>query len=246
MNLLNNKTAIITGSSRGIGKEIACLLYENGANVILLSRNTENLKTAFNSFKVKKNQFIKYYSLDISNNNDVQDTFKKIINEHKNIDILVNNAGITADNLLLKMKDSDWNDVINTNLNGCYYCCKAVIKTMLKQKNGNIINISSVIGQTGNKGQANYAASKSGIYGLTKSLAKELGSRGIRVNAVNPGYIKTNMTDNLENNAEYLNNIPLKRYGNVKDVANLVCFLASENSSYITGQTINVDGGLLM
>ena len=144
------------------------------------------------------------------------------------------------------MKTEQWNNVINTNLNGCYYCSKAITKTMIKQKSGKIINISSIIGLVGNKGQSNYAASKAGIIGLTKSLAKELASRKINVNAINPGYINTKMTKDLSNKDEFLNNIPLNRYGEPADVAYLACFLASEKSNYITGQTINIDGGLIM
>jgi 3-oxoacyl-[acyl-carrier protein] reductase len=193
-----------------------------------------------------KGQTLKAYKLDVSIEKDVINIFKKIINEYNNIDVLINNAGITSDNLLITMKTEQWNNVINTNLNGCYYCSKAITKQMIKQKSGKIINISSIIGQVGNKGQSNYAASKAGIIGLTKSLAKELASRKINVNAINPGYINTQMTKNLSNKDEFLNNIPLNRYGEPADVAYLACFLASEKSNYITGQTINVDGGLIM
>ena len=161
---------------------------------------------------------------------------------------MINNAGITDDNLIIKMKEDQWNKVIDTNLKGTYNCCKAVSKYMLKQKFGKIINISSVIGEIGNKGQVNYAASKAGIIGLTKSLSKELGSRNINVNAINPGFIKTKMTQNLETdkNLEFLNKIPLNRFGTVDEVSNLAYFLASNDSDYITGQSINIDGGMVV
>ena len=197
--------------------------------------------------KISKNdkQIFSYYSLDITNNEDVKNVFKKIIKNY-NIDVLINNAGITSDNLFATMKSKQWNDVINTNLNGCYYCSKAVIKSMIKQRSGNIINICSIIGVIGNKGQSNYAASKSAILGLTKSLAKEVASRNININAINPGYIETEMTSSLTNKDKFLKSIPLKRFGSPEEVANLACFLASDKASYITGQAINIDGGMVM
>ena len=242
---LKNKNVVITGASKGIGESLVRKFANYGANIYLISRDITRMKRIVSSITIKNNQKLSYISLDISKEDDVNLAFKKIT-ENENVDILINNAGITADNLLLTMKSNQWHDVINTNLNGCYYCSKAVIKGMIKQKAGKIINISSIIGITGNKGQANYAASKSGILGLTKSLAKEVASRNITVNAINPGYIKTEMTKDLNNKDEFLDNIPLQRFGLPDDIANLACFLASDEASYITGQAINIDGGMVM
>ena len=246
MNDLENKTIIITGASSGIGAQLVKSFANYKCNVILLSRSLDKMNTLISNIKCKEKQIFKAYELDISSEKNVNDVFGKIINEFDKIDILINNAGITSDNLLLTMKSEQWTNVINTNLNGCYYCCKAISRKMIKQKSGKIINISSVIGQVGNKGQANYAASKAGIVGLTKSLAKELASRFINVNAINPGYIDTDMTKDLKNKNDFLKNIPLNRLGSCEDVSGLACFLASEKSNYITGQVINVDGGLIM
>ena len=240
-----NKNVVITGASKGIGESLVRKFANYGANIYLISRDITRMKGIVSSITIKNNQKLSYISLDISKEDDVNLAFKKIT-ENENVDILINNAGITADNLLLTMKSKQWHDVINTNLNGCYYCSKAVIKGMIKQKAGKIINISSIIGIIGNKGQANYAASKSGILGLTKSLAKEVASRNITVNAINPGYIKTEMTKDLNNKDEFLDNIPLQRFGLPDDIANLACFLASDEASYITGQAINIDGGMVM
>ena len=242
---LKNKNVVITGASKGIGESLVRKFTEYEANIYLISRDITRMKRIISNITKKNNQKLSYISLDISKEDDVNLAFKKIT-ENESVDILINNAGITADNLLLKMKSNQWHDVINTNLNGCYYCSKAVIKSMIKQKSGKIINISSIIGQTGNKGQANYAASKSGILGLTKSLAREVASRKINVNAINPGYIKTEMTKDLNNKDNFLDNIPLQRFGLPDDIANLACFLASDEASYITGQAINIDGGMVM
>ena len=246
MHDLKNKTIIVTGASSGIGSEIVKSFAKYKCNVILLSRNLDRMNSLISSIKIENSQLLKPYMLDVSKENDVYNVFKDILSDFNKIDVLINNAGITADNLLIKMKSNEWFDVINTNLNGCFYCCKAISKQMIKQRNGRIINISSIIGQIGNKGQSNYAASKAGIIGLTKSLAKELAPRSINVNAINPGYIETKMTIDLNNKNDFLNNIPLKKFGSPKDVANLACFLASEKSEYITGQAINIDGGLIM
>ena len=246
MNDLKNKTVIITGASSGIGAQLVKSFALYKCNIILLSRNLEKMNNLISNISLEENQNLKAYKLDVSNEEEVNEIFKEIISTFDTIDILINNAGITSDNLLMTMKTQQWTDVINTNLNGCYYCCKAISRKMVKQKSGKIINISSIIGQIGNKGQANYAASKAGIIGLTKSLAKELASRMINVNAINPGYINTEMTKDLKNKNEFLTNIPLNRFGECKDVSDLACFLASEKSNYITGQVINVDGGLIM
>ena len=244
---LNNKNIIVTGASQGIGMEIACSIASLGANVYLIGRNKKKLKQLEGLLQTQHaSQTFKSYIIDISSENDVNIGFNDIINDSDSIDVLINNAGITSDQILLKMKTKAWNDVINTNLTGTFQCSKAVIKTMLKQKYGKIINIGSIIGVIGNPGQTNYSASKAGITGFSKSLAKELGSRNITVNVVNPGYIHTKMTEELtEKKADdYLKKIPLNRFGKTKDVADLVCFLCSERSNYITGQIINIDGGI--
>ena len=245
MNLkLNNKVAIVTGASRGIGFSIANMLAEEGVKVALISRDIESLIKAREQMSHSEN--IIFFSGDIADSNFVKITIEKVYEKWNKIDIMVNNAGINKDKILLRMKEQDWDTVINTNLKGCYNTMKSVSKYMLKQKSGKIINISSVIGQIGNSGQSNYAASKSGIEGLTRSLAVELGSRNININCIAPGYIETDMTNKLDK--QILNNmkknIPLNKLGTCNDIANLVCYLASDLSSYITGQVINVDGGM--
>ena len=245
MNLkLNNKVAIVTGASRGIGFSIANMLAEEGVKVALISRNIESLIKAREQMSHSEN--IIFFSGDIADSNFVKITIEKVYEKWNKIDIMVNNAGINKDKILLRMKEQDWDTVINTNLKGCYNTMKSVSKYMLKQKSGKIINISSVIGQIGNSGQSNYAASKSGIEGLTRSLAVELGSRNININCIAPGYIETDMTNKLD--TQILNNmkknIPLNKLGTCNDIGNLVCYLASDLSSYITGQVINVDGGM--
>jgi len=243
---LKDKYIIVTGSSQGIGKTIVEELASLGANVILLSRNETKLISLVNKLENKYSQNFKHYKLDVSIEDDVNEIFKKILTKFDKIDTLINNAGITSDNIIVRMNSTQWNDVINTNLNGSFYCCKAISKKMIKQNFGNIINISSIIGLTGNKGQCNYAASKAGIIGLTKSLAKELAPKNITVNNINPGYIKTEMTDSLNSNNKdiFLDKIPLKRFGSTKDIANIAAFLCSDMSNYITGQNINIDGGI--
>ena len=247
---MKNKNIIITGASQGIGESITKKFFNKNSNVFLISRNKNKLETIKKQLSKNKinSQVIDYYTGNVQNFNDISDIVKAVINKYKKIDVLINNAGINDDNLIVKMKEDQWNRVIDTNLTGTYNCCKAVSKYMIKQKFGKIINISSVIGEIGNKGQVNYAASKAGIVGLTKSLSKELGSRNINVNAINPGFIKTEMTEKLkkDKNLEFLNKIPLNRFGNVEDVSNLVYFLASKDSDYITGQTINIDGGMVV
>ena len=195
-----NKNVVITGASGDIGQSLVMKFAEYEANIFLLSRDIKKLDKITSNISKTNNQIIKSYSLDVSNESAVDNVFKNITKDY-NIDILINNAGITSDNLFVRMKSEQWNDVINTNLNGCYYCSKAVIKNMIKQRSGSIINISSVIGVIGNKGQSNYAASKAGILGLTKSLAKELSSRNININAINPGYIETKIVTNIEQSA---------------------------------------------
>ncbi|MBM3248794.1 MAG: 3-oxoacyl-[acyl-carrier-protein] reductase [Candidatus Omnitrophica bacterium] len=245
--ILKDKVALITGSGRGIGREIAETLAKEGANIVICDVNEESaLQTA------KEIESLGVSTLgvkvDVTSLAEVENLINKILDKFKRIDILVNNAGITKDNLLLRMKESDWDAVLSVNLKGTFNCTKAVSKVMLKQQQGKIINIASIIGIMGNPGQANYAASKAGIIGFTKSVAREFASRNITVNAVAPGYIKTEMTDKLpeEVRNQMLALIPLKRMGGTKDVANVCLFLASPDSDYITGQTIVVDGGMAM
>lgn len=247
MNLLKGKTAVITGASRGIGKAIAIRFAKEGANLAISATNDKLLsevKTELEAFGGNVERKI----CDVSNYDSVANLIKLAVDTFGGIDILVNNAGIARDKLIMALKEEDWDDVININLKGTFNGIKAVTRTMLKAKSGCVINITSVVGISGNAGQANYSASKAGIIGLTKSAAKELASRNIRVNAIAPGFIETNMTESLMGAAKdaFLSNIPLARAGTADDVANLALFLASEESNYITGQVINVDGGLLM
>ena len=243
-----DKVAFVTGGTRGIGKQIAINLAKAGYDIAINYRN-ENEALRETQIEIER-QGAKCFSVkgDVSVFEDCEKMVKDIINEFGKIDVLVNNAGITRDMLILRMKEKDFSDVINVNLIGTFNVTKNVVPYMAKKRNGRIINISSVVGISGNAGQTNYSSSKAGIIGFTKSLAKELGSRNILVNAVAPGFIKTQMTDVLKNEVkeEISKNIPLKRIGNAEDVANVVEFLASDKSSYITGQVINVDGGMLM
>lgn len=242
------KIAYITGATRGIGKQIAITLAEAGYDIAINYRK-ENEELQNTKHEIEQTG-AKCLSLqgDVSNYEDCEKIAKEIIEEYGKIDILVNNAGITKDTLLMRMKKEDFEDVINVNLVGTFNMTKNVIPYMMKNRSGRIINISSVVGVSGNAGQANYAASKAGIIGFTKSLAKEVGSRNILVNSIAPGFIETAMTDVLkeEIKEEIAKTIPLKRMGKAQDVANVVKFLASEESSYITGQVIHVDGGMLM
>lgn len=243
-----DKVAFVTGGTRGIGKQIAINLAKAGYDIAINYRN-ENEALRETQIEIER-QGAKCFSVrgDVSVFEDCEKMVKDIINQFGKIDVLVNNAGITRDMLILRMKEKDFSDVINVNLIGTFNVTKNVVPYMAKKRNGRIINISSVVGISGNAGQTNYSSSKAGIIGFTKSLAKELGSRNILVNAVAPGFIKTQMTDVLKNEVkeEISKNIPLKRIGNAEDVANVVEFLASNKSSYITGQVINVDGGMLM
>ena len=246
MNLFQNKKAIITGASRGIGKAIAFNLAENGCDLFLVSRTKSDLEKVRNEILNDYKVNIFCYELDITNFESVKEVFKKIIVEADTIDILINNAGITQDNIIARMTIDQWDRVIQTNLTGYFNCCKHIIRYMIKNKYGRIINISSIIGLNGNIGQINYSAAKAGLLGLTKSLSKEVGSRNITVNSVAPGFIKTAMTQGLDNSNKdkFLEDIALKRFGETEDVAHLVTFLASNKASYITGQTINIDGGI--
>ena len=244
----NAKVALITGATRGIGKQIALELASQGYNIALNYRKqNEELETLKKEIESQNVKCLTVYG-DVSNYEDVEKFIKEIIKEFGKIDVLVNNAGITKDMLLMRMKKEDFENVIDVNLIGTFNVTKNVIPYMMKARNGKIVNISSVVGISGNAGQTNYSASKAGIIGFTKSLAKEVASRNINVNAIAPGFIKTDMTDVLKEEVkeEISKTIPLKRMGEAKDVANLVKFLVSEESNYITGQVINVDGGMLM
>lgn len=244
---LKDKVAIITGAARGIGFAIAETLAQNGALSVIIDLNKDDVDFAVQKIDDAGFKAIGY-ACDVTDSENLGIVFKDIHSKFDKIDILVNNAGITRDGLLMKMKETDWDVVINVNLKGTFSCIQKVSRFMLKQKSGVIINISSIIGIMGNPGQANYAASKGGIIALTKSAAKEFASRNIRVNAIAPGFIQTEMTDKLPKEVvdKYLAAIPLSCMGTVKDVANLCVFLASNEAKYITGQTINVDGGLVM
>ena len=246
--MLKGKSAIITGASRGIGKAIAIKFAKEGANIVINYRNNEE-----EALKVKeeleqlgvKTLIVK---ADISDLKQAENLIKQAKKEFGQVDILINNAGITKDNLIIRMKESEFDQVIKINLKGAFNCLKAVTPIMLKQRSGKIVNMSSVVGVIGNPGQVNYCASKAGLIGMTKSLAREIGVRGINVNAIAPGFIDTDMTRVLteEQKKNILSQIPLNKFGNIEDIANTALFLASENSNYITGQVIHVDGGMAM
>ncbi len=245
MKLLEGKVALVTGGTRGIGKGIVETFVKQGARVAFTyAGSVEKAKEIEQAFD---NGQVKAYQSDASDFDAAQQLVDQVISEFGQIDILVNNAGITKDNLLLRMNKEDWDSIIKVNLDSVFNLTKAVIKPMIKARSGSIINMSSVVGIQGNAGQANYAASKAGVIGFTKSVALELGSRGIRCNAVAPGFIETEMTAALEEKVinEWRNDVPLKRGGLPEDVANACVFLGSEMSSYVTGQVLNVDGGLL-
>ena len=247
MNLLENKTVIITGASRGIGRAIALLFAENGANIAFTSlKRCENVISLENELKLLGVN-AKGYISNAADFEASQNLVDIVVEEFGSIDVLVNNAGITKDNLLMRMTEDDFNSVMQVNMNSVFNLTKAVLRPMLKQRQGSIINMSSVVGVKGNPGQANYSASKAAIIGFTKSTALELGSRNIRCNSIAPGFIETEMTAALgkDQMEEWAKSIPLKRNGKVKDIANVSLFLASDMSSYVTGQVINVCGGML-
>lgn len=230
---LKDKVVVITGGARGIGKAIADSFIKEGAKVITTDINGEGAL---------------FYKMDVSNTSEVELVFKKIIEDHKKIDILINNAGITKDTLLMRMKEEDWDKVLNVNLKGVFNCTKAASQSMIKERSGRIINISSIVGVMGNVGQANYSASKAGMIGFTKTVARELAARNVTVNAIAPGFIVSDMTEKLtdEVKKDFMSKIPLKRFGGIEEIADLVLFLSSDRASYITGQVVGINGGMLM
>lgn len=246
--MLNGKVALVTGASRGIGRAIAIELAQMGAKVAVnFSGSEAKANEVVDEIKGLGQEAIAIQA-DVANAESVSNMVKEVVETFGSLDILVNNAGITRDNLLMRMKEDEWDAVINTNLKGVFLCTKAVTRQMMKQRNGKIINIASIVGVSGNAGQANYVAAKAGVIGLTKTTAKELAPRNINVNAIAPGFITTDMTDELphEVKEEMLKQIPLARFGEPSDIAKVVSFLASDNSKYMTGQTLHVDGGMVM
>lgn len=247
MSPLKDKIAVVTGASRGIGKAIALRLVHDGANVVVTATSLKNIQEVANEIEKLERKTLPL-AVNVSEYNEVENLIKTTLENFGKIDILVNNAGITRDNLLVRMKQEEWDKTITVNLKGTFNCIRAATKTFMKQRQGKIINITSVVGIIGNAGQVNYCASKAGIIGLTRSVAKELAPRNIQINAVAPGFIDTDMTHNLDEEVrkKMIDAIPLGRAGKPEDVAAVVSFLASENADYITGQVINVDGGMVM
>lgn len=245
---MKGQTAIITGSSRGIGRTTAEEFAKKGVNVVIVDINSENAEKTAEEIKSLYGVETLGVKADVSNSVDVKRLFDESVKKFSKIEILVNNAGITKDNLLIRMKDEEWDAVLNINLKGAFLCCREAVKIMSKNKYGRIINIASVVAFIGNPGQVNYSASKAGLVALTKTLAKEYASRGITVNAVAPGFIQTAMTEQLPEKVkeEMLRMIPLQRFGTTQDVANAIIFLALPESGYITGQVIHVNGGMYM
>ncbi len=244
---LQNKVALVTGGAQGIGKTISEVLVRNGAHVVLGDVNLEGAQATAEAIN-NSGGSASAVKIDVSNPAEVKQVFDSIMKDKKPVDILINNAGITRDGLMIRMKELDWDSVLNINLKGTFLCSQQAAKQMMKQKSGVIVNIASIVGVMGNFGQANYSASKAGVIGLTKTLAREVASRGIRVNAVAPGFIDTEMTRVLDESVRQslIEQIPLAKLGLPEDVARCVAFLVSDRSSYITGQVINVNGGMLM
>ena len=241
---LTGKIAIVTGASQGIGRSIAKIFSESGAYVICLARNKDKLKNLVNKIN-DKGYNADYIACDVTDSDAFSDAIKSVIENHKKIDILVNNAGITRDSLIIKMSNKQWDEVLNTNLKAAFNGTKFVLRPMMKNRFGRIINITSIVGLQGNAGQGNYAASKAGLIGFSQSIAKEVGKRGITVNCIAPGWIDTEMTEEIHENikTELLKNIPIGKIGSANDIAYAALFLATAESKYITGQTITVDGG---
>lgn len=245
--VLKDRVAMVTGGARGIGKEIAVLFAKEGADIAICDVNAEVLSSTQKEIEALGRSVVTGV-VDVTKSDQVEAFVQKILDKFKKIDILVNNAGITRDGLLVRMSEADWDLVLAVNLKGAFNCTKSVSKIMMKQRDGRIVNMASIIGIMGNAGQANYAASKGGLIALTKTVAKELASRNVRANAIAPGFIQTDMTAKLSDNvkSEMLKFVPLGKFGTVQDVANLALFLASDDSAYITGQVIQVDGGMVM
>jgi 3-oxoacyl-[acyl-carrier protein] reductase len=243
---LKDKVAIVTGAAQGIGEAIAMKLAESGAKIVVSDINEASGNQVADNIKTKTDAI--FVKADVSKSEDAQKIIEKALEKFEKIDILVNNAGITRDNLLMRMSEEEWDSVIAVNLKGTYNCVRAATKTFMKQRSGKIINIASVVGEMGNISQVNYSASKAGVIGLTKTVAKELASRNINCNAVAPGFIETDMTKVLSDQVKekLLSMVPLNKLGQTEDVANMVLFLASDNANYITGQVFNVDGGMVM
>ena len=244
---LSGKIAIVTGASRGIGRAIALRLAQDGADILCVSRSLESIQPTIEAVK-SLGRRAEGYAVDVADYDAVKATVEKMLQDYEKIDILINNAGLTRDTLLMRMSSTDWDTVLQTNLKGAFNWTQALSRSLVRQKSGRIVNISSVIGLIGNAGQANYAASKAGLIGFTKSVARELASRGITCNAVCPGFIETDMTDSLspELKDKVLAQIPAGRFGKAEDVADLVHFLCTNAASYITGQALTVDGGMVM
>jgi 3-oxoacyl-[acyl-carrier protein] reductase len=245
--MLTGKVAVVTGGSRGIGRSIALNLAKEGAKVVIFYAGNHGAAEETVSAITDRGTEGAAFQVDVADSEQVDHAMKQVVKQFGRVDILVNNAGITRDNLLMRIKEDDWDQVVDTNLKGVFLCCKFVIRPMMKQRGGRIINISSVVGVSGNAGQANYVAAKAGVIGLTKTMAKEFASRNITVNAIAPGFIQTDMTSVLDEKVKEatLASIPLGRFGASEEVANAVSFLASDKASYITGQTLHVDGGLV-
>jgi 3-oxoacyl-[acyl-carrier protein] reductase len=244
---LAGQVAIVTGGATGIGRAIADRLAQDGAHVVLVARNLERAQAAAGEIAALGGA-ASAYACDVADETQVNAAFDAILKAHGRLDILVNNSGVTRDGLILRMTDAQWDEVVDTNLKGVFHCCRAAARALLKQKSGRIVNVTSVVGVIGNPGQANYVSSKAGVIGLTKALAREFAPRGVTVNAVAPGFIRTAMTDALtdEQRAELSKTIPLGRLGEPSDVAQAVRFLASPEAGYVTGQVWHVDGGMVM
>ncbi len=248
---MKGKTALVTGGTAGIGKAIAIAFASRGANIVIFGTNAERAKKAVSeieSARMDSGQKVLSFLVNVADFKQVEDAIQEVLKLFDKVDVLVNNAGITKDGLLMRMKEEDWDEVLAVNLKSVYNTCKTLSRSMMKAKSGSIINITSVVGVTGNAGQANYAASKAGMIGFTKSLAREFASRGIRANCVAPGYIETQMTEvlPLEVKEGIVKQIPLGRIGQPEDIAEAVCFLASDAARYVTGQVLAVDGGMVM
>jgi len=244
---LAGQVAIVTGGATGIGRAIADGLARDGAHVAIVARNLERAESAAGEI-VAAGGAASAHACDVTDETQVNAAFEAVLKAHGRLDVLVNNSGVTKDGLLLRMTDAQWDEVVDTNLKGVFHCCRAAARALLKQKSGRIVNVTSVVGVIGNPGQANYVASKAGVIGLTKALAREFAPRGVTVNAVAPGFIRTAMTDALteEQRAEMFKLIPLGRFGEAADVAHAVRFLASPEAGYVTGQVWHVDGGMVM